>query len=432
MVFVVGHFWAASISLRRMLFDSGEIMRPELKVIIAGAGLGGLALAQMLKNASIEVHIFERDSGPWERAQGYRLHIDADGVGGVSAVLPPRLLALFEATAMCALPYTTMVDGNLAIKKRIPIDTYSHTEHHIAAGMATHVNVDRAILREILLTGLDDIVHYGNPVMSYESESSGVTVTLADGQQVRGDVLVGADGIRSAVRQQRSPQARMMDTGVRCLYGRISMTEARRVLPPHAIADVFTFSSDERKVLLGMGGVLFPMEPSGASRSLAPEAVLPYRDDYMACIVAARPEYIGKSDAELRRAASEDLQGLASKLLVGWPHAGREVIAAADSGSFFYVEMYSSIPGDLGQSRNVTLLGDAAHAMSPSLGRGANVALRDAANLGRHLIAVFNKECALAEALHIYEQEMTRYGFEVVRNATRKGEMVIGQTPLPE
>ena len=407
-------------------------MRPELKVIVAGAGLGGLALAQMLKNAGIEVHIFERDSGPWERAQGYRLHIDADGVGGVSAVLPPRLLVLFEATAMCALPYTTMVDGNLAIQKRIPIDTYSHTEHHIAAGMATHVNVDRAILRRILLTGLDDIVHYGNPVTSYESEPSGVVVTLADGQQVRGDVLVGADGIRSAVRQQRAPQARMMDTGVRCLYGRLSMAEARRVLPSHAIADVFTFSSDARKVLLGMGGVLFPMEPSSASRSLAPEAALPHRDDYIACIVAARPEFIGETDAKLRLATSEDLQGLASKLLAGWPQAGRDVIAAADSGSFFYVEMYSSIPGDLGQSPNVTLLGDAAHAMSPSLGRGANVALRDAANLGRQLIAVSNKERKLAEALQVYEDDLTSYGFEVVRNAARKGEMVIGQNPLPE
>jgi 2-polyprenyl-6-methoxyphenol hydroxylase-like FAD-dependent oxidoreductase len=202
-------------------------MRPELKVLIAGAGLGGLALAQMLKNAGIDVHVFERDASPWERSQGYRLHIDADGVGGVSAALPPHLLALFEATSMRALPYTTMVDSDLVLRKRIPIDTYSHTEHHIAAGMATHVNVDRAILRQILLTGLDEICHYGNPVSSYEADSSGVTVVLADGRKVTGDVLVGADGIRSAVRQLRAPHAGMMDTGVRCLYGRLPTSGLR-------------------------------------------------------------------------------------------------------------------------------------------------------------------------------------------------------------
>lgn len=406
-------------------------MRSKLKVIIAGAGLGGLALAQMLKNAGIEAHVYERDTGPWERAQGYRLHIDADGVSGVSAVLPPHLLALFEATAMCALPYTTMVDGDLTIKKRIPIDTYSHTEHHIAASMATHVNVDRAILRQILLTGLNDFCHYGKQVVSYASDAAGVTVTLKDGEQVRGDLLVGADGIRSAVRQQRAPHAEIMDTGVRCLYGRISIGEARRVLPAHAMADVFTFSSDERKVLLGMGGVVFPIEPSSASHSLAPEADLPFRDDYIACIVAARPQFIGKGDAELRQAGSDELQNLASDLVTDWPQAGRSVIAAAERGSFFYVEMYSSIPYQLGRSPNVTLLGDAAHAMSPSLGRGANVALRDAANLGRHLISMCDKTSALAEALQAYEDDMTSYGFEVVRNAARKGAMVIGQVPLP-
>ena len=407
-------------------------MRPEFKVLIAGAGLGGLALAQMLKNAGIDVQVFERDASPWERSQGYRLHIDADGVGGISAVLPPELLALFEATAMRALPYTTMVDSHLALSRRIPIDVYSHTEHHIAAGMATHVNVDRAVLRQILLTGLEDVCHYGSPVASYESTDAGVTVVLADGRRVSGDVLVGADGIRSPVRQQRAPHACSMDTGVRCVYGRLPASEARRLLPVHALADVFTFYSDERKVLLGLGGVLFPMEPSAASRSLHQAADLPSREDYVACIVAARPQFIGRSDAELRQAGSDELQRLAIDLISDWPAEGREVLAAGERGSFFYVEMYSSIPFELAASPNVTLLGDAAHAMSPSLGRGANVALRDAANLGHHLMAVSRGEATLADALVAYEQDMMRYGFDVVRGAAKKGAMVIGQNPLPE
>lgn len=408
-------------------------MRPtKLKVLIAGAGLGGLALAQMLKNAGVEVDVLERDANPWERAQGYRLHIDADGVGGVSAALPPHLLALFEATSMRALPYTTIVKANLALQKRIPIDTYSHTEHHVAAGMATHVNVDRAILRQILLTGLDDICHYGNPVISYESDADGVTAILADGRKVKGDVLVGADGIRSAIRQQRAPHSQTMDTGVRCIYGRLPASAARRLLPAHVTADVFTLCSDERKVLLGMGGVFFPMEPSAASQSLFPEARLPRREDYVACIVAARPQFIGKGDAELRRANSDELQQLAIDLIEGWPQEGKNVLAAGEPGSFFYVEMYSSIPCNLGSSPNVTLLGDAAHAMSPSLGRGANVALRDAANLGKKLIAVEHGDLALADALRIYEEDMTKYGFEVVRGAAKKGAMFIGQNPLPE
>lgn len=402
------------------------------KVLIAGAGLGGLALAQMLKGAGIAVEVFERDASPFERAQGYRLHIDADGVGGMSAVLPPRLLALFEATAMRALPYTTMINGDLSLKKRIPIDTYSHTEHHVTAGLSTHVNVDRAILRQILLTGLDDVCHYGNPVIAYENHEDGVAAVLADGTKVTGDVLVGADGVRSAIRRQRAPHAQTMDTGVRCIYGRLPASEARRLAPAHVVADVFTFSSDERKVLLGMGGVLFPMEPSAASKCLVPEAKLPAREDYVACIVAARSQFIGKDDAEMRKLSSDELQQLAVELIKDWPDQGKTLIAAGERGSFFYVEMYSSIPCDLGSFPNVTLLGDAAHAMSPSLGRGANVALRDAANLGRQLIAVANGQIALGDALRLYEKDMVEYGFEVVRNAVNKGVMVIGQNPLPD
>lgn len=403
-----------------------------LKVLIAGAGLGGLCLAQMLKNAGIEVHVFERDASPWERPQGYRLHIDADGVAGVSAALPPELLALFEATSMRALPYTTMMDANLVLNKRIPIDTYSHTEHHVAQGLATHVNVDRAVLRQILLTGLDDVCHYGLSVQSYASDADGVTAILADGQKIRGDVLVGADGIRSSIRLQRAPHAPIVDTGVRCVYGRLPIGEARRLLPAHVLADVFTFASDERKVLLGLGGVLFPMEPSAASSSLAPQAALSQRDDYVACIVAARPQYIGKSDAELRQASSDTLQQLAIALIKEWPDAARNVLVAGEPGSFFYVEMYTSVPCDLGSSPNVTMLGDAVHAMSPSLGRGANVALRDAVKLGAKLIEVDHGNIPLAEALRVYEEEMTTDGFEVVRSAARKGAFVLGQNPLPE
>ena len=47
----------------------------KLKVIIVGAGLGGLCLAQALRRLDIEVEVFERDKTPWDRPQGYRLHL---------------------------------------------------------------------------------------------------------------------------------------------------------------------------------------------------------------------------------------------------------------------------------------------------------------------------------------------------------------------
>ena len=53
---------------------------PQIKVLIIGAGLGGLCLAQSLRKADIQVELFERDASPWDRPQGYRLHLEADAL----------------------------------------------------------------------------------------------------------------------------------------------------------------------------------------------------------------------------------------------------------------------------------------------------------------------------------------------------------------
>jgi 2-polyprenyl-6-methoxyphenol hydroxylase-like FAD-dependent oxidoreductase len=84
--------------------------------------------------------------------------------------------------------------------------------------------------------------------------------------------------------------------------------------------------------------------------------------------------------------------------------------------------MYTSVPAAPGTPANVTVLGDAIHAMTPTLGRGANVAMRDGALLGRELKKVAGGQLALPEALAAYERDLTAYGFSVVGEAAVIGE----------
>jgi 2-polyprenyl-6-methoxyphenol hydroxylase-like FAD-dependent oxidoreductase len=70
--------------------------------------------------------------------------------------------------------------------------------------------------------------------------------------------------------------------------------------------------------------------------------------------------------------------------------------------------------------------------MTPTLGRGANVAMRDGALLGRWLKAVTRGEVNLIDALEAYEANMLRYGFQVVREAAQIGRQRMAQNPLPE
>src|SRR5262245_53064524 len=71
---------------------------PSPRVLIAGAGLGGLCLAQGLRRAGIDAAVYERDPSAAARAQGYRSSVDARGTEALRECLPPTLYRLFEAT----------------------------------------------------------------------------------------------------------------------------------------------------------------------------------------------------------------------------------------------------------------------------------------------------------------------------------------------
>jgi 2-polyprenyl-6-methoxyphenol hydroxylase-like FAD-dependent oxidoreductase len=327
---------------------------------------------------------------------------------------------------MRALPFTTIVDTKLAIQYRMP------NEEQETHDLPSHLNVNRATLRQILFTGLEDIVHFGKKLAHYDSDEQGVTVTFEDRTHVTGDLLVGADGIRSRVRKQRVPHAAIQDAGLRAIYGRIPMTAAMEVVPQQAREDVFTVALDARKLFLGLGPVAFPTRPDVAALHFMPNAELRSQDDYVVCLVGGRKELFGKDDAHLRAFSSEELQTLSGELMKEWPESSRAIPAHGDPTSFFFVEMYTSIPCEMSRSTNVTLLGDAIHAMTPTLGRGANIAMRDGALLARHLQDVIDGRRTLAEGIREYETHMTQYDFDVVKKAAAMGIRLVGQNPLPE
>lgn len=129
--------------------------------------------------------------------------------------------------------------------------------------------------------------------------------------------------------------------------------------------------------------------------------------------------------------SSAELQMLSLGVTKEWPEATRAILRAADATSFFFVEMHTSVPCDLSKPENVTLLGDAIHAMTPTLGRGANIAMRDGALLAGYLGEVVHGRKMLAQALSEYESAMSAYGFDVVRQSAAMGARLVGQNPLP-
>src|SRR5215813_10570065 len=161
-----------------------------LEVIVIGAGIGGLALAQGLRRAGVEVAVYERDRTAADRLQGYRVHIDAAGSRALHGCLPPELFDAFVAT--CGRPSRG-------------IGFYSHRLRELiwfggdadpgADAVDRSRSASRASLRQVLLAGMADAVHFGRTFVRYRLRADGrVDACFDDGSVATGDVLVGADG----------------------------------------------------------------------------------------------------------------------------------------------------------------------------------------------------------------------------------------------
>ena len=107
-----------------------------------------------------------------------------------------------------------------------PSDTWSDTDA-CDDGDDGDRSTHRQTLRQILMLGIEDRVHFGQGVNGYrEPDDGGVLLTLADGATRWTDALVGADGVNSAIRRLRLPHATPADTGSACIYGKTPLDAA--------------------------------------------------------------------------------------------------------------------------------------------------------------------------------------------------------------
>ncbi|MFB8277595.1 FAD-dependent oxidoreductase [Nocardia colli] len=399
-------------------------------VIVIGAGLGGLCLAQGLRRAGIGVAVYERDVSATARGQGHRLHIDARGRRALAEVLPPHLFSLIEAIAGRPAPRVNGFDHQLRPTGVFPLDDPTPDRPAHDDAMPAHTVLDRQVLRRILLTGLDEIVHFGRSFVGYDEDGDVVTARFADGSTTQGSVLVAADGVGSVVRAQRLPNARVADSRTRLIYGRVPLTaELRRTLPP-TMFTVFNSVAGPDHRFVGIAPVEHRERPGAAAARLAPEVAFGPAPDTLAVMFGRRIERLGRTDAELSAASGADLRALVLEQLAGWHPLLTGIVESWTPSSVYAIRVRSSVPLPPWPASNVTLLGDAIHAMSPAAGAGANIALRDGAALAAALAEV-GAGRSVPAAIQDYEQVMSRAGFRMVRLSAANGTRMLGADPLP-
>jgi 2-polyprenyl-6-methoxyphenol hydroxylase-like FAD-dependent oxidoreductase len=374
-----------------------------IRVAVAGAGLGGLCLAQGLRRAGADVTVYERDDGLAGRRQGYRLHLDARAGLALQQCLPPDLMAAFQATCGQASTRLTVVSERLRVLKEVTTGDPA-ADRYAPGTLSTSVN--RLTLREVLAAGLDDTLVPGREVTGYDAGGKGVRVRFADGREAEADVLVGADGVNSAVRRQYLPAAEPADTGGRCVYGKTPLRPAALELLPTALDAGFTAVIGGR---LGMatGLVRFrnrPEQVAGVRLSAA--------EDYLMWGLAGDRGQFGVPNERLLAMSPAELHALSSTLIRSWHPDLRALHAMADIEETFAVRVRTSPAIAAWTPSRVTVLGDAIHAMSPAGGSGANTALRDAARLCRALTTADGDD--ITTAIGQYEHEMRDYAYAAV------------------
>lgn len=393
---------------------------PFVDIAIIGGGPGGLALAQGLKKNGIDTAVFERDPVRADYVQGFRMRIRQRGIDALQANLPPHLYDAFLDTLGLAPTENLVLDEQF--------NRLDDTGRGSGEPEDTHIekSVSRITLRQILLSGLDDIVQTGKRFERYALQPDGTVIAhFADGSAVRANLLVGADGAGSAVRRQLLPDLTSIDTGVRRLAGKITLRDAER----HGISPLLTdFNThirprDGRTLMItshrvnpgayARHGLIGTEDPSHRG---IPGFHFNNTASYAWWNTAYDTGELGPDEALEKLDGAALLEVLLARI-AHWDERILKLIRHTDPSTVAFLKVKSSTPGAIWQTGPVTLLGDAIHAMTYFRALGGNTALYDTGLLVPQIVAARRHGKPQAAAVNDYENAMREHGYEAVRSS---------------
>ncbi|SUA89796.1 FAD-dependent oxidoreductase [Pandoraea pulmonicola] len=417
-----------------------------LHVTIIGAGLGGLCLAQGLRRAGISFDVYERDEAPAARFQGYRLRIDADGFDALSQCVPEgyaeRLRERAAIARMGGRFVTPQLDTANVVLPPSWHDSHADTSendhrrrepsaaarrHSASDGIPGDLSLHRQTLREVLLDGILEHVHFGKAFVRTTSDAYGRRIAhFEDGSCSAPGLVVAADGTHSRVREYVLPGMAPHATGNVCIYGLTPLTTALLVLMDrHGEATVMEGSTvvfaDGFAVVIE--AMLFRRPSSSASPTSPTTHVEPGHmpltpvSDYLYwAFIGPSETLLGPPPINAEFSGCAPLARIESLAETWHPHL-RSLFTHAAPDTVRTMPVRSTTSPLPWQIDGVTGLGDAVHTMSPAGGLGANTALRDAQRLAAHLRDVADGHATLAQAISSYERDMCERAREAVRLA---------------
>jgi 2-polyprenyl-6-methoxyphenol hydroxylase-like FAD-dependent oxidoreductase len=346
------------------------------KVIIIGGGIGGVTAAIALKRAGMDVTVFERAEELREVGSGLPLW--------TNALRALHTIGLSDELEKLGVQVTSVSVSTW--RGDILTDT-KNDENLIRLGTITIV-VHRAELLALLLNTLgEDRIQLGMNCVGFTQDETGVCARFEGGQEVRGDVLIGADGIHSIIRTQLFGLIKPGYVGYTCWRGLAHTTRT----------GLETWAWGK--------GCQFGITPMSQGRAYW-------------FVQKYAPE--GEKDKPGGK-KSEILE-----LFHDWHDPIPAVIEATAETDILRNDIYELKHLRQWSQGRITLLGDAAHAMTPNLGQGACQAIEDAVAIGACLIETTD----IAAALQLYENRRVTRANNITRLAHLIGQSVQWENPM--
>jgi 2-polyprenyl-6-methoxyphenol hydroxylase-like FAD-dependent oxidoreductase len=351
-----------------------------VKAVIVGGGIAGVTTAIALRLAGIDAEVYEQAPEPREVGAGIGL--------GANAIKALRRIGLDERVLAAGDAWRTAELRDWRGRVLMREDFARHERRLGAPATVLH----RADLLQILLSALpSDSVRFGHAFRGYRSTGDRVVAEFAGGERAEGDILIGADGLNSAVRARMHGPAPPRYAGYTCWRGVVPFTYSR--IPPGLVAEIW--GRGARFGVIRTGGERIYWFATLNAPPVDPGAPLPPQKQLLTATFGS------------------------------WAAPVPELLEATPESAILRNDISDRPPDRRWFVGRVLLIGDAAHPTTPNIGQGGGMAIEDAVVLARVLRSGCPPEACFAR----FVRERFGRTSAITRESRRFGWMGQWETP---